>query len=92
MQAASLQERIAARRDTVAERVALAAKITPADRPFVWWCNLNAESEALTKAIPGAVETKGSDPDDDKERKLIDFSEGRIRVLVTKPSRSPGSA
>jgi hypothetical protein len=86
MQAATLSERIAARRDTVAERVAKAAEITPSDRPFVWWCNLNAESEALTKAIPGAVETKGSDPDDVKERKLNDFSEGRIRVLVTKPS------
>lgn len=86
MEAASLQERIAARRDTVAERVALAASLTPTDRPFVWWCNLNAESEALVRAIPGAVETKGSDTDDVKERKLTDFSEGRTRVLVTKPS------
>ena len=86
MEANSLQERIAARRGTVDERVAMAASMTPTDRPFVWWCNLNAESEALTKAIPGAVETKGSDPDDVKERKLNDFSEGRIRVLVTKPS------
>jgi len=86
MEAASLQERIAERRDTVAERVALAASITPSDRPFVWWCNLNSESEALVRAIPGAVETKGSDPDDVKERKLNDFSEGRTRVLVTKPS------
>lgn len=86
MEAASLQERIAARRDTVAERVALAASLTPTDRPFVWWCNLNAESEALVRAIPGAVETKGSDTDDVKERKLTDFSEGRTRVLITKPS------
>jgi hypothetical protein len=86
MQAASLQERIAARRDTVAERVAKAAEITPADRAFVWWCNLNAESEALAKSIPGAVEVRGSDSEADKERKLIDFSEGRIRILVTKPS------
>ena len=86
MEANSLQERIAARRDTVAERVAMAASMTPTDRPFVWWCNLNAESEALTKAIPGAVETRGSDPDEVKERKLNDFTEGRIRVLVTKPS------
>lgn len=84
MEARSLSERIAARRDTVAERVRLAASMTPTDRPFVWWCNLNAESEALVKAIPGAVETKGSDPDDVKERKLNDFSEGRTRVLVTK--------
>lgn len=85
MEATTLQERIGARRDTILERVALAASITPTDRPFVWWCNLNAESEALVKAIPGAVETKGSDTDDVKERKLNDFSEGRTRVLVTKP-------
>ena len=84
MQAETLQERIAARRATVADRCELAASITPTDCPFVWWCNLNAESELLTKLIPGAVETKGSDPDDVKERKLRDFSEGRTRVLVTK--------
>jgi len=86
MQAQTMQERNAARRASVADRVAKAASITPADRPFVWWCNLNAESEALATAIPGAVEVRGSDDESDKERKLIDFSEGRIRVLVTKSS------
>lgn len=86
MEARSMSERIAARRDTVSERVAMAASITPADRPFVWWCNLNSESEALARAIPGAVEIRGSDKDEDKERKLIDFSDGKIRVLVTKAS------
>ncbi|SKA19930.1 helicase [Consotaella salsifontis] len=84
--AATLQERIRARRESVDDRVAFAASITPTDRQFVWWCNLNSESEALAKAIPGAVEVRGSDRDDDKERKLVDFSEGRIRVLITKPS------
>lgn len=86
VQAATLAERISARRDTVTQRVAQAASITPTDRPFVWWCNLNSESEALAKAIPGAVEVRGSDSEDAKERKLIDFSEGRIRVIVTKAS------
>ena len=86
MEANGLSERIAARRDSVKERVSAAAALTPTDRPFVWWCNFNSESEAITKAIPGAVETKGSDSDDVKERKLNDFSEGRTRVLVTKAS------
>lgn len=86
MEAASLQERIAARRDTVKERVALAADITPRDRPFVWWCNLNAESDALAKAIPGAVELRGSDDEDAKEQKILRFLSGDIRVLVTKSS------
>lgn len=84
MEARSMSERLAARRDTVSGRVALAASITPHDRPFVWWCNLNSESAELAKLIPGAVETKGSDPDDVKEQKLKDFSEGRTRVLITK--------
>ena len=86
MEARTMGERLAARRDSVEERVALAASITSKDKPFVWWCNLNSESEALAKSIPGAVEVRGSDKDEDKERKLVDFSEGRIRVLVTKPS------
>jgi hypothetical protein len=86
MEARSLSERISARRDTVEERVRMAAEITPADRPFVWWCNLNTEAEALARAIPGAVNLTGSDSDDVKERKLLDFSDGKIRILVTKAS------
>jgi len=86
MEAQSLSERITARRESVTDRVYEAVKLTPPDRPFVWWCNLNTESEALAKAIPGAVELRGSDKEEAKEKKLIDFSEGRIRVLVTKPS------
>lgn len=86
MEARSLSERIGARRDSVQERVALAASITPTDRPFVWWCNLNSESEALVSAIDGAIDVRGSDSDEAKEQKLRDFSDGKIRVLVTKPS------
>jgi len=86
MQASSLSERITARRTSVNDRVAQAIAVTPTDRPFVWWCNLNSESEAIAKGIPDAVEVRGSDSESAKERKLIDFSEGRIRVLVTKPS------
>jgi hypothetical protein len=84
LEAITLKERLHARKDTIDERVAMAASITPNDRPFVWWCNLNAESDALARAIPGAVEVRGSDTEEDKERKLIDFSEGSIRVLITK--------
>jgi hypothetical protein len=54
--------------------------------PWLIWCDLNAESEALTAAIPGAVEVKGSDDSDAKEAAMIGFTEGRVRVMVTKPS------
>lgn len=86
MQAETLQERISARRATVDDRCKLAAQITPMDRPFVWWCNLNAEAELLSKSIPGSVNLHGGLKDADKERILIDFSEGRISHLVTKAS------
>lgn len=81
----TMQERLAARRTSVEDRCKLAAEITPSDKPFVWWCNLNSESELLAKSIPDAVELSGSDRDDVKEQKLVDFQNGKIRVLVTKP-------
>ena len=85
VEASTLSERIAARRDTVDDRVAKAAEVTPADLPFVWWCNLNAEAEALAKAIPGAVNLHGGLKDTDKERIIAEFLDGTIRVLISKP-------
>jgi hypothetical protein len=58
-----------------------------ADRqPWVVWCDLNAEGDALTAAIEGAVQIAGSDDDDVKEQRLRDFAAGKVRVLVSKPS------
>jgi hypothetical protein len=88
VEAQTLIERRQARRESLEERVRLAASIVAAqpDEPWVLWCDLNAESEALVRTIPGAVEVRGSDSAEDKERKLAEFASGEIRVLVTKPS------
>ena len=86
MQAETLQERIAARRATVEDRCQLAARITPTDRPFVWWCNLNAEAEYLAANIRGAANLHGSMADEAKERLILSFLNGETRVLVSKPS------
>lgn len=86
MPALTLSERIAARRSSVEERVAKAIEITPLDRPFVWWCNLNSEAELLAKGIPGAINLHGSLTDASKEAILLGFSEGHYQHLVTKPS------
>jgi hypothetical protein len=86
-EAQSLMERRTARRQTIAQRVEACARIVNADSdPWVVWCDLNAEGDALRAAIPGAVEVRGSDDLDTKERRLHDFAAGRIRVLITKPS------
>jgi superfamily II DNA or RNA helicase len=88
MPAETLQERIGARRSSVADRVFATAQIVNAepDEPWVCWTNLNTEAEELVRLIPGAVNLTGSDSPEDKERKIIHFAEGRIRVLVTKCS------
>lgn len=85
-EARTLDERRAARRDSLADRVKVVADMVNASHePWIVWCNLNAESEALVEAIPNSVEVTGSDSEDHKERSMLDFSAGKIRVLVTKP-------
>jgi len=87
-EAQSLSERREARRASLADRVAECAALVNAERdqPWVVWCDLNAEGDALTSAIDGAVQVAGADDIDTKERRLMDFAAGRIRVLVSKPS------
>ena len=87
MEAQTLMERRDARRASMVERVRACAHMVNADRePWVVWCDLNAEGDALTAAIDGAVQISGSDDADVKEQRLHDFAHGKIRVLVSKPS------
>ena len=65
---------------------AVAALVNVSDEPWLVWCNTNYEADALRGLIPGAVDLRGSDSIDAKEAKLLDFIEGRTRVLITKPS------
>ncbi len=85
VEARSLSDRLGARRQTIGVRAQQCAELTT-EGTWVVWCNLNAESEALTKLIDGAVEIRGSDSPESKEDKLGAFSAGQIRVLVTKPT------
>lgn len=87
MDAQSLNERRKAKKDTLADRVkACADLINNSDEQWVVWCNLNAESEMLSKAIDDAVEVKGSDSASYKESAADGFKTGDVRVLVSKPS------
>ena len=87
LEAQTLQERQQARRDSIEERVQAAADIVAQNPDEIWmiWCNLNSESELLKKALD-AVEVKGADSNDHKERSMIDFAAGKIGRLVSKPS------
>ena len=71
---------------TLSERVEQASEIANSTTDAVIvWCERDDESEALTKAIPDAIEVKGSMDADKKERALEAFTLGERRVIVTKP-------
>ena len=87
MEAGDMSARRDARKQSIDGRVKAAAELVNGnDRPWIVWCDLNAEGDALRHAIPDAYEIRGSDDSDEKEQRLIDFAAGKIRVLVTKPS------
>ena len=88
LEASSLQERQAARRGSIEERVERVAELVAAepDESWIIWTGLNAESEAVAAAIPGAVEVTGSDHPDIKAERLAAFADGTVKVLVSKPS------
>lgn len=85
--ATTLHDQRAARRASLEERVAkIASMVNASSEPWVVWCDLNDESAALAAAIPDAVEVKGADKPEDKESRLMAFTNGEARVLVSKPS------
>lgn len=87
VQASTLQERRNARRASIDKRATLCAELVNADNePWIVWCDLNAEADALRSLIPGSVEVRGPDTIELKESRLLDFAEGRTRVLITKSS------
>lgn len=55
------------------------------DRHAILWHDLEDERHAISKAVPECVEVYGSLDLDERERRVIDFSEGRIKYLATKP-------
>lgn len=86
MEAQTLSDRRQAKRDSMIYRVRECAKLVNASHePWIIWTELNAEGDAITAAIPDAVEIRGNDRTDVKEQRLTDFSHGKIRVLVSKP-------
>jgi hypothetical protein len=60
----------------------LAAK--PAS-PWIVWCDTDYEQDVLIRALPEAIEVRGSMLPDQKEENLVAFTEGQARVILTKP-------
>lgn len=88
MEASTLQERQQARRESVADRAAQAAGLIMSKPKEQWlvWCNLNCEADELKKHLKDAVEVSGSDDIETKQERMLGFSHGKVRTLITKPS------
>jgi DNA modification methylase len=72
-------------RMTSSDRVAEVANlVNNSTECWIVWCNTNDESEKLAKAIPDAIEIKGSDNSKKKEQAADDFVTGKLRVLISK--------
>lgn len=74
------------KRESLEKRVARMREIVEAspDEHFILWHDLEAERHAIKAALPEAVEVYGSLDLDKREERIIDFSEGRTRLLATK--------
>ena len=75
------------RKQTLAARVARAAELVNAtpDEPWIVWCGLNDEADALARLIPDAINVHGSMDPEEKARHLLGFADGDHRALITKP-------
>lgn len=51
---------------------------------FIIWIKQNEEGDMLRKLIPDAIEVKGSDSPEYKEKMLLGFGKNEFRVLITK--------
>lgn len=72
-------------RITKVERLNDAAKIVnESEENFIIWIKQNEEGEELKRLISGAIEVKGSDSPEYKEKMLLGFANNEYRVLITK--------
>ena len=84
--ALSLTDLRAARKASLESRAQIISDlVNNSDEQWLVWCDLNAEGDALSTFIHGAVQVSGSDKDEVKAERMMAFSRGEIRVLVTKP-------
>ena len=83
--ARTLDEQRAERRATITERCAMVAQLADHRDPFLGWCHLNDEADALERMIPDARQVSGGQSDDEKEELFDAFRTGQLRALITKP-------
>lgn len=72
-------------KQTLEKRCEMAVELAAKHDYTVYWANLNAEADLLEKIDKDAVQIEGGMSVEKKEEILINFSEGKIKKLITKP-------
>ena len=88
--AMGLKDAATEKRESIGARIAKMVEIVNAspDDHFILWHDLEAERHAIKAALPDAAEVFGALDLDERERRVNDFADGKIRILATKPELS----
>jgi len=92
--ALGLQDAAREKRESLPARIAKMEEIIgdDADSHYLIWHDLEAERHEIMKSLPpehfNSAQAYGSQDLDKREETIIDFSEGKIQYLATKPSIS----
>lgn len=86
--AEGLKEAAQVKRESIDKRVEKMKEIVDAspEDNFLLWHDLEAERHAIKKALTEVVDIYGSMDYDLREKRVIDFSEGKMRLFATKKS------
>lgn len=85
-----LKEAASVKRESIDCRVAEMRRIVEAspEDNFILWHDLESERHAIKKALPETVDIYGSMDYEEREKRVIDFSEGKTKLFATKKSLS----
>lgn len=88
--AAGLKEAAEVKRNSIDQRVEKMKEIveSSSEEHFLLWHDLESERKAILKAIPEVVDIYGSQDYDIREKRVIDFAQGRIKLFATKKTIS----
>lgn len=75
------------KRNSMPARIEMVREIIEADPEdhFIVWHDLEDERHAIQKSVPDAVSVWGTQDLDAREQRIVDFSDGKYKVLSTKP-------
>ena len=80
-----IEDRLKIRKETIKVKIDMIAEFINAEKEqSIIWCGLNEEADILTRELKDCENLQGHDTDEEKLRKIKEFKNKKIKVLVTK--------